>query len=186
MTLHCFTQQFLYTVDPKLPKLILDEMFNQCKAFQYVTSTTYRPEGQDMRSSKQHWLEWDTWIAGIINNIFISANNDYFHYDLDHFDSGLQITKYDVGDYYDWHTDMLTVESLQNYSRKLSMSMLLNDEFEGGELEIAHTQTNESFTVDLKAGTCAIFPAWVKHRVKPVTSGTRYSIVAWMNGPQLK
>ena len=81
---------------------------------------------------------------------------------------------------------MLTVESLQNYSRKLSMSLLLNDEFEGGELEIANPKQMESFTVDLKAGTCAIFPAWVKHRVKPVTSGTRYSIVAWMNGPQFK
>ena len=44
----------------------------------------------------------------------------------------------------------------------------------------------ESFTVKLKAGTVAIFPAWVKHRVKKVTSGTRYSLVAWMNGPHFK
>ena len=74
----------------------------------------------------------------------------------------------------------------ENYSRKLSMSLLLNDEFEGGELEIANPLQMESFTVELKAGTVAVFPAWVKHRVKPVTSGTRYSLVAWMNGPQFK
>ena len=186
MTLHCFDQQFLYTVDPQLPKPILDEIFKQCKAFEFETSKTYKPRGQSIRSSVQHWLEWDTWIAGIINNIFVSANRHYFHYDLDHFDSGLQITKYEVNDFYDWHTDMLPVESLDHYSRKLSMSLLLNDEFEGGEFEIANPKQMESFTVDLKAGSCAIFPAWVKHRVKPVTSGTRYSIVAWMNGPQFK
>ena len=186
MTKYSFAEQFLYTVDPKFPKAILDEMFEQCKNFQYETSTTYKPEGQNMRASKQHWLEWDTWIAGIMNNLFISANKHYFHYDLDHFDSGIQVTKYETNDYYDWHSDMLPVESLQDYSRKLSMSLLLNDDFEGGELEIAHPKQMESFTVKLKAGTVAIFPAWVKHRVKKVTSGTRYSLVAWMNGPHFK
>lgn len=183
-----FTDHFLYTVDPKFPKPILNEIFKQCKNLNYTTSPTYKPEGQDIRNSKQHWLSWDTWIAGIIHNIFVSANNDYFHYDLDHFDSGIQVTRYEINDHYDWHTDMLPTKSngKENYSRKLSMSLLLNDEFEGGELEIANPLQMESFTVELKAGTVAVFPAWVKHRVKPVTLGTRYSLVAWMNGPQFK
>ena len=183
---YSFASQFVYTVDPQLPKPILDEMFKQCKALHFTESLTFKPEGQDIRNSKQHWLPWDTWIASIIHNIFVSANNHYFHYDLDHFDSGVQVTKYEVNEHYSWHVDMLPVESRDLNSRKLSMSLLLNDEFEGGELEVANPQRMESFTVDIKAGTCAIFPAWVKHRVKPVTSGTRYSLVAWMNGPQFK
>ena len=108
---YCFASQFIYTVDPKLPKPILKEMFKQCKALHFDTSPTYRPEGQDIRHSKQHWLPWDTWIASIIHNIFISANNNYFHYDLDHFDSGVQVTKYDIDDHYSWHVDMLPVET---------------------------------------------------------------------------
>ena len=183
-----FTEHFLYTVDPKLPKIILNEMFNQCKNLHFTDSKTFQTEGQNVRQSKQHWLQWDTWIAGIIHNIFISANNDYFHYDLNHFDSGIQVTRYGLNDHYGWHTDMLPVKSnnKENYSRKLSMSLLLNDDFEGGELEIANPMQMESFTVELKAGTVAVFPSWVKHRVKAVTKGTRYSLVAWMNGRNFK
>ena len=95
-----FTEHFLYTVDPKLPKIILNEMFNQCKNLHFTDSKTFQTEGQNVRQSKQHWLQWDTWIAGIIHNIFISANNDYFHYDLDHFDSGIQVTRYGLNDNY--------------------------------------------------------------------------------------
>ncbi len=182
-----FTDHFLYTVNPKLPTVILDEMFKQCKNLEFINSETSDPEEtKNVRKSKQHWLEWDTWIAGIIHNIFISANNDYFHYDLDHFDSGMQVTKYGVDDYYGWHVDMSPSNDKTTHTRKLSMSLLLNDDFEGGELEVASTLGMVSFNAELKAGTCAVFPAWVKHRVKPVTSGTRYSLVAWMNGPPFK
>ena len=183
---YCFTSQFLYTVDPKLPKEILSEIYKQCRELNFSKSEINdreAPDADDVRQASHHWLPWDTWIAGIMHNIFISANNDYFHYDLNHFDSGIQVTKYGVNDRYSWHTDMLPADN----PRKLSMSLLLNNDFEGGELEIdVPVDKPESLTVDLKAGTCAIFPAWVKHRVKPVKSGTRYSLVAWMNGPQFK
>ena len=187
---YCFTSNFLYTVDPKLPKKILAEMYKQCKNLDFVSSETYDPTDPytaKIRESSQHWLYWDHWIAGIMHNIFISANNDYFHYDLNHFDSGIQVTKYGVNNHYGWHTDMLPVNSKEDNSRKLSMSLLLNDDFEGGDLEIDNPLgKTESLTVDLKAGTCALFPSWIKHRVAPVTSGTRFSLVAWMNGPQFK
>ena len=45
---------------------------------------------------------------------------------------------------------------------------------------------NELFTVQLKAGTVAIFPAWIKHRVKPVTSCKTYWLFSWMYGPEFK
>ena len=83
----------IYTVDPNIPQLILDEMLKQCKSLDYTESVTDKGT-TDYRSSTQHWLCWDTWIAGIMHNIFISANNDYFNYDLNHFDSGIQVTRY--------------------------------------------------------------------------------------------
>jgi PKHD-type hydroxylase len=30
------------------------------------------------------------------------------------------------------------------------------------------------------------FPSYVLHRVKPVTKGTRNSLVAWISGPEFK
>ena len=181
-----FSEHCLYSIDPQIPKLILDEMLNQCKNLEFNKGFTHENVDPENRKSKVKWLNWDTWIAGIINNIMISANNDYFHYDLDHFDSGIQVTKYQPNDFYGWHVDMLPVHTKDCYTRKLSLSLLLNDDFEGGDLEVANTTDNTSYILKLKAGSVAVFPSWVKHRVKPVTSGTRYSLVAWMNGPQFK
>ena len=122
-----------------------------------------------------------------MHNLFISANNDYFNYDLNHFDSGIQATKYEIGQNYGWHVDAGEGDGINGKPlRKLSMSLVLNTEFEGGELEIFDSSKHEVLTFNIDPGTVVIFPSWISHRVQPVTSGTRYSLVAWMNGPEFK
>ena len=71
--------------------------------------------------------------------------------------------------------------------RKLSISLLLSDpdEYEGGELEFRYYDKNYAF-VKPDAGTGVIFPSWLPHRVHPVKSGIRRSLVAWMDGPLFK
>ena len=181
-----FAEKTTYNVDPLIPKLILDEMLNQCKKLHYTRSETTGNQWTATRSSSQHWMCWDTWIAGIMHNIFLSANNDYFQYDLNHFDSGIQVTRYAAGQQYGWHVDQPPILDNNNMTRKLSMSLLLNDGFSGGELQIYNPNRHQEQTIEMDAGKVCIFPSWVVHRVKPVTSGTRYSLVAWMNGPQFK
>ena len=175
----------IYTVDPNIPQLILDEMLKQCKSLDYTESVTGKGT-TDYRSSTQHWLCWDTWIAGIMHNMFISANNDYFHYDLNHFDSKIQVTKYETNQEYKWHVDQHVNLDDNNMSRKLSMTLLLNDNFSGGEFQIYDPLGQKEITIEMDAGKVCIFPSWVVHRVKPVKSGTRYSLVAWMNGQPFK
>ena len=177
-----FANKVIYTVDPKIPKLILDEMLKQCQSLNFNESKTMNGANA-IRSSSQTWLCWDTWIAGIMHNIFISANNDYFNYDLNHFDSGIQVTRYKPNQQYNWHYDQAAT---QEPVRKLSMSLLLNDTFSGGEFQVYNSVDQKEQTIPIHAGGICIFPSWVVHRVKPVTSGTRYSLVAWMNGPQFK
>ena len=186
MSLTPFADNILYTVDPLIPQPILDAMLDQCKNLTFKRSLAGEDKGvpSNIRTSSQHWLTWDSWIAGIMHNIFISANNDYFHYDLDHFDSGIQVTRYDKNQKYGWHIDQQLCPD--RLPRKLSMTLLLNDNFSGGEFEIHNTLKRKDEIISLKAGSACIFPAWVMHRVKPVKSGTRYSLVAWMNGPQFK
>ena len=118
-----------------------------------------------------------------MHNLFISANNDFFNYELNHFADAIQATKYEVGQHYGWHVDQLYTGLLP---RKLSMSLVLDTEFEGGELELYHPPANKTNIIDIKAGHVCIFPSWIPHQVKPVTSGTRYSLVGWMNGPEFK
>jgi PKHD-type hydroxylase len=47
-----------------------------------------------------------------------------------------------------------------------------------GEFEITNIKP--------KTGSVIVFPSYVHHRVKPVTKGTRYSVVAWYGGPPFK
>lgn len=61
-----------------------------------------------------------------------------------------------------------------------SIILLLNDDFEGGELTF-RLGVEEIYKPEVKAGDMLIFPSGFlfEHWVTPVTSGTRYSIVHW-------
>ena len=67
--------------------------------------------------------------------------------------------------------------------RKISFTVMLNDDFEGGEFEI---QTTEKNVVELKKKDVIIFHADTPHRVKPVNKGVRHSLVGWTQGPAYK
>ena len=176
-----------YVVDPQFPKQILEAITEQVKELTYVRSlmNTESEAERSHRTSSQCWIPYGSWIAGIMHNLFICANKEYFHFDLDHFDSDIQATKYEVGQHYGWHTDQFEV-GFGRLMRKLSMSLVLDTEFEGGELELFHPLLHRAVKYDLKPGQVCIFPSWISHQVQPVTSGTRYSLVAWMNGPEFR
>jgi PKHD-type hydroxylase len=92
----------------------------------------------------------------------------------------LQFSAYGPGQYYDWHMDLGSEAVLAR--RKLSVSFLLNDpaEYEGGDLELQIG--GESVTATRRRGVATVFPSFLMHRVKAVTKGVRYSLVAWIVG----
>ena len=175
---------FLYS-DSKLPKPIRKQILKDIKKLDFTKSLTASDEGDQIRTSTNSWLFTDTWIAGILHNIMVRCN-EYYCYDLVHFDDQIQVTKYDELQQYGWHIDQAEMKSTDHLPRKLSITLLLNDDFEGGELEIYNPVDQKTMPVPMKAGSYCVFPSWVAHRVKPVTKGTRYSLVAWMNGPQFR
>ena len=75
--------------------------------------------------------------------------------------------------------------------RKLSVTCSLSDpnDYEGGDLEFDFKQNAENenpqkrICSEIKEqGSIVIFPSFVWHRVKPVTKGTRNSLVIWNLG----
>ena len=69
------------------------------------------------------------------------------------------------------------------YNRKLSFSLLLNDDYEGGELQLLYPP-HTFCKVPKEKGHLVIFDSRVQHRVNPVKNGTRQSLVGWAVGPR--
>jgi predicted 2-oxoglutarate/Fe(II)-dependent dioxygenase YbiX len=87
-------------------------------------------------------------------------------------DSGYELLKYGIGQFYKEHID-----SFKDRPRAVSCSFMLNDDYEGGEFSFF----DRELVYNLKKGSCIMFPSnfMYPHEVMPVTSGTRYSIVTW-------
>lgn len=87
-------------------------------------------------------------------------------------DSGYDLLRYEVGQFYTTHTD-----SFKDRPRAVSCSFALNDDYEGGEFAFF----DRELVYKLKKGSCIMFPSnfMYPHEIMPVTSGTRYSIVTW-------
>ena len=145
---------------------------------------------KDTRNSSLSWIGWNNWISGVIHNMMMFANAVHFKYDLHYFESNIQSTVYtsEFNDNYSWHVDnSLSTYPSGDHERKLSCSLILSDpdEYEGGQFQL-HYHKNWSKIIKPPKGTAVIFPSWLPHRVRPVTSGKRISLVAWMQGPMFK
>ena len=102
----------------------------------------------------------------------------------------IQITKYEKGDYYDFHIDGKGTHknTVNGKVRKISMTIQLNDDYEGGDFQVALCKGGKVIleTLEKGLGSIIVFPSILEHCVTPVTSGTRYSLVAWFIGSPFK
>jgi len=94
----------------------------------------------------------------------------------------VQFAEYGVDQHYAWHTDTFPLSGKPT-DRKVSVVCLLNDEFEGGEFDL---RLYNDYPVPLEKGTMIAFPSMLEHRVRPVTSGKRYSATMWFYGPRFR
>lgn len=171
-------------------KLInLGEEWKQAGTFESA-ETGESPD--DTRKSDVVWVN-DQWVYDLITPYVASANEQAgWKYDIAGVED-CQITRYTKDGFYTWHMDGLgshgevhddpNKKFLYGYTRKLSMSIILNSDFEGGEFEIAFLKGEDRVPAVLPSGSVIVFPSFIHHRVAPVTKGTRYSLVAWFVGP---
>ena len=150
-----------------------------------------------VRTSDTRWTT-EQWIYDLIFP-FMQEANKQAGWNLDVATAEpMQIARYKKGGFYTNHSDGLA-DSLSAYNmpdnsflhgkvRKISMSMILNDDFEGGDLEFCSYFNGECkiIPVKLNVGNMIFFLSGVEHRVAPVTKGTRYSLVSWFLGEPVK
>jgi PKHD-type hydroxylase len=92
-----------------------------------------------------------------------------------------QFTKYEVGDYFNWHTD--SNDTIYK-DRFYTIVVQLNNDYSGGDFELMINNLNTK--MEFGTGNLFIFPSNTLHRVKPVENGVRYSLVSWLKLKEIK
>ena len=172
----------------------LDRLEKFCDTVDLVTAITTDLK-DDVRKSKVKFYNRTNeaaWIFDRFNMIASTMNDKFYGFDLYGYDN-FQYTVYESGDRYDWHMDTVMGNELNGMeassTRKFSLVMLLNEpkkDFTGGEFELNLSSENDAKNVELKRGMIVAFPSFMIHRVKPVLSGIRKSIVIWIQGPKFR
>lgn len=124
-------------------------------------------------------------IHGIVDWYIEEANKNAYGVDTKCCEN-LQFTTYDskTNGHYDWHEDVFW-ERQDPFDRKLSFVLQLSDinDYDGGQLQLEHWAPPPQDKLK-RRGTVIVFPAFLKHRVTPVTAGIRHSLVCWKLGPK--
>ena len=157
---------------------------------------------KDLKTKRDSNIVWmnDRWIYKEIQPYIHTANaNAGWNFQWD-FSENCQFTKYQKGQYYDWHCDSCDKPYFRQDNpqdptngkiRKLSVTVTLSDpkDYKGGELEFDFRQNDPDKKRQIRKckeilpkGSLVVFPSFVWHRVCPVTRGERNSLVIWNLG----
>jgi len=153
----------------------------------------------DLKKKRNSDIVWmsDRWIYKEIQPYIHQANQSAgWNFNWDHSEP-CQFTKYKKGQHYDWHCDSWDKaynrpdNPTHGKIRKLSVTVTLSDpkDYKGGELEFDFRNMDPDKKPNIKKcieilpkGSLVVFPSFVWHRVCPVKSGERNSLVIWNLG----
>jgi len=101
----------------------------------------------------------------------------FFHTGLTCEDTGYQHLVYlgsEKGEY------KIHVDHFDLYPRVLSISLVLNDDYEGGDF--VFFEGEHKYTIKKKKGSAVVFPSnfCFPHAITPVSNGTRHAIITWI------
>jgi len=166
-----------FTIPNFISKDECNLLLAKCKEELVLKNATVRNGQVDFKSRKSSVAFIDD--LGFLNkrlqNILIdSVNVNGFSV------SGLQqfqFTEYNIGEFYNWHKDS-SADNPTFSNRFYSTVIQLSDEYTEGELQLSID--GKEITLERGLGTLYMFPSHTLHRVKPITSGVRYSLVNWI------
>jgi hypothetical protein len=124
--------------------------------------------------SNVHWFTYlHSHFNKKLNQYKFDAN--ILDYEYNHiFD--IEILKYENTGFYTWHVDHFA-----GIPRTMSCILLLNNDYEGGNLCFRNPDGSGEWEIEVKPNRMVVWPSnfLYPHTVKPVTKGKRYSVVAW-------
>lgn len=182
---YCLIENFF--TEEEVDKIIdLEELQEFTKG--QVGSPNNAKLNTEYRDSDISWLHFNPesqWIFDKVGFLLGQINHAHFMYDIDGFDA-FQYTKYKPKQHYNWHID--AINEYHSFERKISLSVILTDpkKYGGGEFELV-PEGNIEKPISMKPpkGSIIFFASWMPHRVAPVKSGVRKSLVAWIMGKRV-
>ena len=145
---------------------------------------------EEYRRSTIKWVDPDI-SAGITKQLWYfvnEANRNAFNFDISYL-RDIQYTTYQssTADKYDWHQDTFW-SNPTTFDRKLSVVIQLSDSdsYVGGDFQFDSQYEQPNLLRLRQKGTVLVFPSFLTHRVTPLLSGTRKSLVAWVEGPKFR
>lgn len=164
----------------------VDKILDLSKNYEFEQATTISGDPKSIRNSTIKWInpsEETSWVYDRLMGCVKEANN-VWQFNLYSILDDIQYTEYrGGGGHYNWHID-IGPGAISH--RKVSVVVQLSDssEYTGGVLEVS-TGSN-SLKVSNKKGAVILFPSFLQHRVTPVASGLRKSLVLWAGGEHFK
>ena len=159
---------------PVLPSAACDAIVKKLR------TTTFQPQSNDLLPIEEIMLEkFDKDFTAVLNQYieyhvgnfyYENYNNTYFKILTNWINRlGEAATNHDI------HKDSII---LHNDKSRVSMSLILNDEFTGGEI---YFPRQDYKTTGIPKGTLICWPGQITHphTILPVTQGTRYSLVTF-------
>ena len=175
-----------YHIPTAINQTVASEIINQMKD-EELQDALLLDGSKDGRVSQLVWIPTDNWVAGMMAHFINCANTSTFGYDLTNWSDKIQYTVYDgKGSNYFWHIDNAQSDLNPEWVRKLSISLCLSskDDYEGGEFQLLLNGQMYSYKMDI--GEAFIFPSDCTHRIRPLKSGKRISLVGWYGGPPFR
>lgn len=151
-----------------------------------INSYTNGMVDTDIRKSNQVFFPYYTKFPFLLEKMsrLLNQHINVKGFDLDYKDSQFQFTEYNTGDHFNWHKDVVG-NKITDYDRYCSLVIQLNDDYDDGDLQIKDNK-NETLTIEKGTGNLILFLSNIEHRVMPVKSGTRYTLVNWVKLIQKK
>jgi len=168
-------KQFVYNI----PYLLIDNVFSPTlldKILTYYENNITRHTTHNTATKNRHHIHPDKELEIEIDNklsrsIFPEIKK-IFYFDVKYRES-YKICSYDADTNGRFHSHRDTPIPFQH--RKFAMSLILTDDYEGGEFELPEY----NFKIKPKANSAIIFPGICSHKVNPVTKGSRKAVITF-------
>ena len=208
----------VFIIDNALPEDLLEEVLNKYpldsfKKAKHILNNDSLGADNKVRTSKVLFIEEPQVDQFLFGHMHVANWHLALRYKMTGAEH-TQLTAYEGGDipgHYDWHVDGTNhhgdartpvykeecsiIETSQHHLAgtvsKISCSVILNDDFEGGEFQVRYLKyldednpcVDQIDTFKPKKNQAIYFRSDIFHKVVPVTKGVRYSLVKWFAGP---